>query len=161
MKVKKAIIIAFLFVLLFSSLTLSVFAYDYYIVNKNTGKYHEPTCSYLPYDENSYEISSTSPRLSSLSPCSHCRPDIVVSDTKPTKASNYYNFKEIFYDCLIWALGIGIVLVLLFGLASFIENRFFNFLSTLFLWIGAPLFCLSVAGRILGEIVFFVIELFI
>ena len=60
---------------------ITTHAYDaddpstYYIANKETGKFHLPTCSYLPNEYNSYlvDVHNTA-KLKRLSPCGHCNP---------------------------------------------------------------------------------------
>lgn len=51
--------------------------YDYYIGNIQTKKYHEPSCSYLPYPKNRVNIPVEDIDLSQYrqySPCKHCNP---------------------------------------------------------------------------------------
>ena len=51
--------------------------YDYYIGNIQTKKYHEPSCSYLPYPKNRVNIpvkDIDKSQYRQYSPCGHCNP---------------------------------------------------------------------------------------
>ena len=64
------------FVLVIPLNTYATDSEDYYIVNEKTGKYHLPSCSYLPASSNSYTLSrSRVSKYPGLSPCGHCKPD--------------------------------------------------------------------------------------
>ncbi len=114
---------------------------DYYVVNATSGKFHLPTCSYLPDPSNRYTIPRediTNPEYAKLSPCAHCDPlnkfvyepenpgqssDGSFSgslgtfdpyyDTDENEHSEYYEFKEAFRE-FTTTYGIGIPIAILF-----------------------------------------------
>ena len=75
MKRTKSLLLFLLLTLLFSIFTVTVYAYDYYIVNRETKKFHLPSCSYLPESSNQYKISCDEiDEYPNLSPCKKCNP---------------------------------------------------------------------------------------
>ncbi len=74
-KLTKFIIIISLSLCIFSvfaPVTVSAY-FGMYIVNENTGKFHEPDCSYLPYFGNRYYMTYDEiKKHPEFSPCLHC-----------------------------------------------------------------------------------------
>ena len=73
---------------------LSSASEDYYIVNATSGKFHLPTCSYLPEPGNRYTIPREDinlPKYSKLSPCKHCDPlnNFVYTPENPGQHGGY------------------------------------------------------------------------
>lgn len=54
----------------------TVAVYTYYIGNKQTKKYHKPTCSYLPDPKNQIQIPQDQINIEydNYTPCGHCDP---------------------------------------------------------------------------------------
>ncbi len=75
MTTTKILVSISLLCILFSLFAVTVSADDYYIVNKTNGKFHLPTCSYLPDSSNRYTIQRDEiENYPKLSPCGHCDP---------------------------------------------------------------------------------------
>ena len=90
MKTTKILVLILLLCIMFSLFAVTASADDYYVVNKTSGKFHLPSCSYLPDSSNSYTIPRDEiENYPSLSPCGHCKPlnNYVYEPQKPGQSS--------------------------------------------------------------------------
>lgn len=75
MKTTKILVLILLLCIMFSLFAVTASADDYYVVNKTSGKFHLPSCSYLPDSSNRYTIPRDEiENYPGLSPCGHCKP---------------------------------------------------------------------------------------
>lgn len=180
-----------LFALIFLLFAVIVTASDYFIVNKTTGKFHLPSCSYLPDYGNRYTIErSEIEKYPSLSPCGHCKPltssyyspansgqssssassdlnkNEQVTESPTRKSLDYDKVKETFTNIFITGVVISIALFIIFALITFIDDKiilpdFFTDVSTHLINAAGIIFALSVITMIIGGIVLFFIKLIV
>lgn len=166
---KKILSVFLLLIVLFSALTVTAFADDYFILSEQTNRYHRTTCSYLPGYFNQKKIEAddvyTTP---GISPCKHCNPQNYMPRKENYtffEEQHYYDFKEYYVFIVPEIAKVALILGAVFLTLSFIVYRFdiepepIRIITYILAGISVTTLILSLLAIPIGEIVFFFKEM--
>lgn len=170
---KKILSVFLLLIVLFSTLTVTAFADDYFILSKQTNRYHRTTCSYLPGNSNRVKIDASDVYTTpGIAPCKHCNPQDYMPEKEVNgfleyfKEQRYYDFKEYYVFIVPEIAKVALILSAIFLILSFIvyrldvESEPIRIITYILAGISVTTLILSLLAIPIGEIVFFFKEMY-